>query len=55
MLTEIDIYCSTNVLLKRHGPDAPIHAAMREDAMKIRLAEDADGPRIEELARASGE
>ena len=33
MLTEIDIYCSTNVLLKRHGPDAPIHAAMRADAM----------------------
>ncbi len=30
MLTEIDIYCSTNVLLKRHGPDAPIHAAMLE-------------------------
>ncbi len=33
MLTEIDLYCSTNVLLKRHGPDAPIHAAMRADAM----------------------
>ncbi len=33
MLTEIDIYCSTNVLLKRHGPDAPIHAAMRADVM----------------------
>ncbi len=41
MLTEIDIYCSTNVLLKRHGPDAPIHAAMRAD--ELLEAGDLDG------------
>ena len=28
-----NIYRSANVLVKRHGPDAPIHAAMRADAM----------------------
>ncbi len=33
MTTDLDIYCSTNVLLKHHGQDAPIHAAMRADAM----------------------
>ncbi len=30
---EIDIYRSANVLVKHHGEDAPIHAAMRADAM----------------------
>ncbi|MCH9052076.1 MAG: hypothetical protein IIA72_13505 [Proteobacteria bacterium] len=25
--------CSAQVLVKRHGQDAPIHAAMRADAM----------------------
>ncbi len=34
MLTNLDIYYrSANVLVKRHGQDAPIHAAMRADAM----------------------
>ena len=31
--TEIDIYRSAQVLVKQHGDDAPIHAAMRADAM----------------------
>ena len=33
MISALDIYRSANVLVKRHGPDAPIHAAMRADAM----------------------
>ena len=33
MLTNFDIYRSANVLVKRHGEDAPIEAAMRADAM----------------------
>ncbi len=27
------IYRSANVLVKQHGPDAPIHAAMRADEL----------------------
>ncbi len=30
---DLDIYRSANVLVKRHGQDAPIQAAMRADAM----------------------
>ena len=33
MIPDLDIYRSANVLVKRHGQDAPIHAAMRVDAM----------------------
>ncbi len=33
MISDIDIYRSAQVLVKRHGQDAPIHAAMRADAM----------------------
>ncbi len=33
MIPDLDIYCSANVLIKQHGKDAPIHAAMRADAM----------------------
>ena len=33
MTPELDIYRSAQVLVKRHGPDAPILAAMRADAM----------------------
>ncbi len=29
MIPDLDIYRSANVLVKRHGPDAPIHAAGR--------------------------
>ncbi len=32
MTPDLDIYGSANVLVKRHGRDAPIHAAMRADA-----------------------
>ena len=30
---DIDIWRSANLLVKQHGQDAPIHAAMRADAM----------------------
>ncbi len=33
MIPDLDIFRSANVLVKCHGPDAPIHAAMRADAM----------------------
>ena len=33
MIPDLDIYRSAQVLVKRHGPDAPIEAAMRADAM----------------------
>ncbi len=33
MIPDIDIYRSANLLVKQHREDAPIHAAMRADAM----------------------
>ncbi len=33
MIPDLDIYRSANVLVKRHGEEAPIQAAMRADAM----------------------
>ncbi len=33
MPSEIDTYRSANLLVKQHGEDAPIEAAMRADAM----------------------
>ncbi len=33
MIPDLDIYRSAQALIKQHGPDAPIHAAMRADAM----------------------
>ncbi len=33
MLPDLDIYRSANLLVKRQGEDAPIHATMRADAM----------------------
>ena len=33
MSPDLDIYRSANLLVKQHGEDAPIHAAMRADAM----------------------
>ncbi len=29
MIPDLDIYRTANVLVKQHGEDAPIHAAMR--------------------------
>ncbi len=33
MIPDLDIYRSANLLVKQHGQDAPIEAAMRADAM----------------------
>ncbi len=33
MIPDLDIYRSANVLVKRHGQDAPIEAAMRADEL----------------------
>ena len=33
MIPDLDIFRSAQVLVKQHGQDAPIHAAMRADAM----------------------
>ena len=33
MIPDLDIYRSANLLVKHHGEDAPIHTAMRADAM----------------------
>ena len=33
MIPDLDIYRAANLLVKHHGEDAPIHAAMRADAM----------------------
>ena len=34
MIPDLDIYRSANLLVKRHGVDAPIQAAMRADPMR---------------------
>ncbi len=33
MVSDIDIYRTANILVKQHGEDAPIHAAMRADEL----------------------
>ena len=33
MIPDIDIYRVANLLVKRHGTEAPVEAAMRADAM----------------------
>ncbi len=33
MTSDLDIFRSASLLVKQHGPDAPIHAAMKADAM----------------------
>ncbi len=33
MTSDLDIYRTANILVKQHGEDAPIQAAMRADAM----------------------
>ncbi len=33
MIPDLDIYRTANILVKQHGQDAPIRAAMRADAM----------------------
>ena len=44
MTSPIDIYRTANELIKQHGPDAPIHAAMRAD--ELLDAGDLDGQAV---------
>ena len=37
MVLDIDIYHTANILVREHGQDAPIHAAMRADELLERL------------------
>ena len=54
MIPDLDIYRSANILVKRHGRDAPIHAAMRTDAML--KAGDLEGVSVwKRILRAVGE
>ncbi len=49
----LDIYRTANVLIKQQGEDAPIHAAMRADAMLE--AGDLDGYAVwKRVLKASG-
>ena len=41
MTSDLDVYRSANELIKQHGEDAPIHAAMRAD--ELMEAGDMDG------------
>ncbi len=54
MTPDIDIWRSANELVKRHGEDAPIHTAMKADAMLE--AGDLDGLAVwRRVMRAVGE
>ena len=44
MTSNIDIYQTANELIKQHGDDAPIHAAMRAD--ELLNAGDMDGQAV---------
>ena len=33
MTSDLDVFRSANLLVKQHGQDAPVHAAMRADAL----------------------
>ncbi len=52
MVPNLDMYRAANILVKQHGQDAPIHAAMRADAMLE--AGDLDGLRGVEAGAAGG-
>ncbi len=54
MTSDLDTYRSAQVLVKRHGQDAPIEASMRADAMLE--AGDLDGYAVwKRILRAVGE
>ncbi len=54
MTSDLDIYRSANLLVKRRGEDAPIEAAMRADAMLEKG--DLDGYAVwKRILRAVGE
>ena len=51
MTSNIDIYQTANELIKQHGEDAPIHAAMRAD--ELLDAGDMDGQAVWKLILAA--
>ncbi len=54
MIPDLDIYRGASVIIKQYGQDAPIHAAMRADAMLE--AGDLDGYGVwRRVLRAVGE
>ena len=54
MIPDLDIYRSAQALIEQHGEDAPIHAAMRADAMLDKG--DLDGYAVwKRILRAVGE
>ncbi len=54
MTSNLDVYRSAAVTIKQHGEDAPIHAAMRADAMLE--AGDLDGYAVwKRIVKAVGE
>lgn len=54
MVTERDIWATAKMLVDQHGTDAPIHAAMRADAMRDRG--DVDGQAVwKRIMRAAEE
>ncbi len=54
MIPDLDVYRSANLLVKQHYEGAPIHAAMRADAMLE--AGDPDGYAVwKQILRAVGE
>ncbi len=54
MIPDLDIYRTTNLLVKQHGEDAQIHAAMGADATL--RAGDPDGYAVwKRILRAVGE
>ncbi len=54
MIPDLDIYRSANLLVKHHGEDAPVEAAVRADAMLEKG--DLDGYAVwKRILRAVGE
>ncbi len=54
MILDLDIYRAATVIINQYGKDAPIHAAMRADAMLE--AGDLDGLKMwKRVLRAVGE
>ena len=53
MTSDLDIYRTANVLIKQHGQDAPIHAAMRAD--ELLEAGDMDGLAVWKRILRAGE
>ncbi len=54
MVLDIDIYRTANILVREHGQDAPIHAAMRAD--ELLEAGDVNGYAVfNRVVKAAGE